>query len=162
MWLRIPALLLVAFTATWFALAYSFSLNTPQPAWARSHPWVWWFANWEMFTLLDDYASVVQGEALYDGKWRPIDLEALFPTKWESGPRYTRSAFYGNPLWMSTFGEATCNRLERKPEKVRFFRIVWKKELGVSSRPAPTGMRHRPLTEWTCGQPVPQPKGVRL
>ncbi|MCA9491156.1 MAG: hypothetical protein KC621_14600 [Myxococcales bacterium] len=161
-WLRIPALLLLAFTATWFGLSYSFALNSQQPTWARPHPWVWWFANWEMFTMLDDYATVVRGEALYDGKWVPIDLEALFPTQWDSGPRYARSDFYRDSLRMRTFGEATCNRLDRKPEKVRYYRIVWKKELGVSSKPAPTGMRPRPLTEWTCGQRVHHPMGVRL
>lgn len=161
-WLRIPALLLVALVAAWLALSYTFALQAEQPAWARPYPWVWWFANWEMFTMLDDTSSLVGGEALIDGEWRPIDLEALFPTRWESGPRYTRPAFYEVPQWMQVFGEATCDRLPRTPEKVRFYRVVWKRELGRSGRFPPRGTRHRPLSEWTCGGATLVPKGVRL
>ena len=161
-WLRAPAVGLIGLTALWFALSYGFALGGAQPAWARPWPWVWWFANWEMFTLLDDHASRVGAEAMYDGEWHNIHLEELFPSRWESGPRYDRPAFYNRKDYMAVLGDSTCGRLERKTDRLRFYRVTWKKTPGVATRREPKGTNRRYFFDWTCGQPAPRPQGVRL
>ncbi len=161
-WLRLPALGLLGLVATWFLLSYSFALGAPKPEWARPHPWVWWFASWEMFTLRDPGAHLVKGKALYDGKWVDIDLEALFPTKWESGPRYARSAFFKNPPSMRVVADSTCGRLERRPDRVRFEHVYWDKTLGQPSRVPPKDAKRNLLLDHRCGSPVRRPQGVRL
>lgn len=160
--LRLPALLLIALVVAWFGASYRFALGGAQPEWARPWPWAWWFANWEMFTMIDDYAAIVRAEALVDGEWRRVDLEALFPTRWESGPRYARSAFYNSPPFMAVLADSTCGRLPTRPTKVRFHRVSWKKTLGVSNRKPPKDAQKKLLLEWSCAREVERPGGVRF
>lgn len=161
-WLRLPALALLAALATWFATSYSFALGASQPAWARPYPWVWWFASWEMFTLRDPGAHLVKAEILVDGKWFPIDLEALFPTQWESGPRYARSSFFTNAPSMRVVADSTCRRLPEPPERVRYFRVTWDKTLGKPSKVPPKNAKRTLLLDHECGATVNRPKGVRF
>ena len=138
------------------------SLEDSQPAWIREHPWAWWFGSWQMFTLLDTGQSLVVAEQQVNGEWTKIPLEKLFPTRWESGPRYARSAFFDNRNNMAVLGAATCGRLPQRPERVRFFRLTWPKTLGEAHPRPPKKHKRRELLDWDCRDSVSLPKGRRL
>lgn len=159
---QLPILALLVALACYFFACYWPALEERQPAWVQEHPWVWWMGNWQMFTLLDTGQSLVVAERRVDGAWSAIELEALFPTRWESGPRYARSSFFNNPHNLAVLGAATCGRLPQRPERVRFFRLTWAKRLGRLDRVPPRKVKRRELLEWDCAQTVALPTGRRL
>jgi hypothetical protein len=153
--LRLPVLVLLVALAGYFFNCWQNALGEGEPSFAR------WFATWQMFTLRDPGHAILYGEAEVDGAWQPIDLEKLFPTRWESGPRYARSAFWQSPTKMRVFAAATCGRLPVRPRRVRFHAERFKKTLGQLTQPK-RGLKKQDLIEWYCDRPVPLPQGTLL
>ncbi len=153
--LRIPVLLLLLALGAYNAWCWQNALGSGEPSLAR------WFATWQMFTLRDPGHSEVQAEALIGTEWRPIDLEALFPTRWESGPRYARSSFWKSTPRMRVLAASTCGRHPDHPARVRFSVEKWEKTLGSLEQPK-RKPRTQALLEWPCDRAVALPGGRAL
>jgi len=160
-WLRVPALLFLAALVAYQGTAYHFALEKTAPAWLMRSPYTFWPATWQMFTFLDKRHSRVEVLAYVDGEWEERDLEALFPYRWESGPRYARSSFRKNRTRMRTLAQASCHRMEPRPEKVRFTVTRWTKTLGSTEQPK-KGAKAEPILDWDCEDRVRLPRGKVL
>ncbi len=162
-WLRAPSLLLCAVLATYFGVAYTWALERDLPDWLRRNPWSLWLGTWQMFTHEDPSFTVVLAEVRVDGTWQEIELEALFPYRWESGPRYARTSFRRSQTRMRTLGQATCRRLHAQDgviaEKVRFRSERNAKTKGVHPQPK-RQTRVQKLLEWDCSHTFPLPGGT--
>lgn len=119
------------------------------------------FATWQMFTLRDPSHAAVYGDAMIAGTWQPVDLEALFPTRWESGQRYSRSSFWKSTSRMRVLAASTCTRHPDQPTRVRFRVERWAKTLGQVEQPKHK-IRTEEILDWTCGSAVTLPKGRLL
>ena len=162
--LRLPILGALGLLAAYFAACFAFALESGRvpPRWL--HPVALWMGNWQMFTLLDPGHSALVAEiGSEDQGFTSVDLDALFPYRWESGPRYARSSFRRSPVHLEILGEATCQRLaaqgEAVPPAVRFAELRWKKRLGRAAQP-PTGAKRKELFTWRCGGEPRRPAGV--
>lgn len=146
-WLRIPALLLLIAVSVYFLAGYHYALEKNRPAYT-------WMGVWSMFTTNDTWHMVIEGEALRDGEWHTVDLEALFPYRWESGPRYVRRSVYGSRSRLRAFAVATCGRMQQPAEAVRYRRLKWKRTLGSFEQPKKR-LRTEDLGTFRCerGQP---------
>ena len=153
--LRIPILVLLVALAGYNGWCWSNALGEGEPSLAR------WFATWQMFTLRDPGHSVVFGEAQIGGEWVAVDLEALFPTRWESGPRYARSSFWKSVPRMRVLAASTCSRHPEHPTRVRFRVEKWKKTLGSLKQPK-RKLTTEELLEWSCDRRISLPSGRPL
>ena len=166
-WLQLPGLLLLLLLSGYFLTAYSAALGKQTPGIVRSHPYLFWFGTWQMFTLLDLRHSVLEAEVQVAGsaEWAPLELETLFPYRWESGPRYARSSFWTNPSRLRVLAAATCGRLEAQQgvqaERVRFRAVRWGKTLGSRKQPRRKA-KTEDLLDWSCDRTVSLPDGRRL
>ena len=162
--LQIPGLIGMGLLAAYFLLCAAVALEKEYPPFIAEHPYSVWLGNWQMFTLLDRRHVMLEGQAKVDGQWEKIDLEALFPTRWESGPRYGRPSFPEDVDRMYVLAQATCRRLAAagaEPDELRFRQVRWEKVLGQASQPVqdPEG---RGLISWRCSEEFVLPAGVRL
>lgn len=162
--LRLPVLGALGLLAAYFGACFWFALESGRapPRWL--HPVALWMGNWQMFTLLDAGHSALVAEVGSEaGGFTPVDLDALFPYRWESGPRYARSSFRRNRVHLEILGEATCGRLaargEPVPAEVRFAELRWKKRLGRAQQP-PKGAKRKEIFTWRCGGEPRLPAGV--
>jgi len=153
--LRLPILACLVLLAGYNGWCWKNALGEGEPSFAR------WFATWQMFTLRDPGHSVVRAEAEVGGVWSTIDLEALFPTRWESGPRYARTSFWKSTGRMRVLAAATCGRHPEHPTRVRFYVDRWKKKLGSATAKRP-GLKTEELVEWSCDRHVALPQGRPL
>ena len=161
-WLRVPVLLLCALLAAYFSTAYTHALEKDAPDWLRRNPWSLWLGTWQMFTYIDRSSTVVEAEAKVDGKWVEIDLESLFPFRWESGPRYARSSFRKSSSRMGTLASATCSRLRKRQDieadRVRFRSIRWKKTKAQDPQPRDKA-EVKKILDWDCERTARRPAG---
>lgn len=170
--LRPLALVGLALLAGYYVACFREALGKPAPPapWARQWPWLGWFGSWDFFTRLDERVTIIGAEARYDGRWTRIPLEDLFPTRWDSGPRYhagyarerSSSPFFLDSERMKVLGAATCGRLPEPPTEVRFFQLTWKRRPGTASHDPPRNARRSELSRFVCGTPVHLPGGWRL
>lgn len=124
----------------------------------RVPPWTA-LSYWSMFTVGSWGNSELTAEGVFGKERRPIDLPALFPTKWESGYRYSRSSFKGNKTLLGMLGGATCHRHPDAPDRVIFTKTRWTKVLGSNERKDPVPEQ---MLDWDCKNSVRQPGGRRL
>jgi hypothetical protein len=108
--LQIPGLLLVIFLVIYFLAGFHYTIRDAAPAWVA-------YGTWEMFTITGRSTTVVKAEVQRGGGWEPFDLEALFPYRWETGPRYAR--FYDEGRQRKVL-RAACGR---SPEPIRAIRL---------------------------------------
>jgi len=143
-------------------VAYTWALEKDLPDWLRKNPWSLWLGTWQMFTHIDPSFTIVHAEAQIDGTWQDIDLEALFPYRWESGPRYARTSFRRSQTRMRTLAQATCHRLHQEDgiiaQRLRFRSERNAKTKGASPQPK-RKTRVETLLEWDCSRTYPLPKG---
>jgi len=137
----------------YFVVVFQMSL-TYVPKWAVP-------GLWQMFTLRDPTAAYVVAEARYKDRagWESIELGELFPSRWGSGYRFSRSSFKKNPRRMRVLGASTCLRLPEEPTAVRFREIRWRKVMGTLDHDDET---ERPLYTHRCGTRVRLPGGREL
>ena len=134
-WLRIPILAGLLALGGYNVWCWKNALGQGEPSFPR------WLATWQMFTLRDPTHSHVYAEARIGDTWQDVDLEALFPTRWESGPPRASAGMMGSgasrrmPLCIgfdalrtSSQGAAGCacgravsRRRPRRPRGQRFF-----------------------------------------
>lgn len=150
--LRLPVLGALAAVALYFAACLTQDLAERKSTWA-----IW--GGWQMFTVGSWWNTVVEADAWIDGAWQPMDLEALFPSQFESGPRYRNIKQRGRA--MDVLADSACDRDPRQPEKVRIVLVKWKNRLGVSPHLRP-GATREPVMEWACSRTARRPGGVRL
>jgi hypothetical protein len=162
-WLQLPALLFLVLLVAYFGTANRWALDTKgAPKWIIQNPAYTWFGGWKMFTDYDPDAARVDAEVMTGGVWQPIDLEALFPTIWESGPRYARTWFRKSPSAMRVLAQSTCGRAASlHPERVRFTVTIWRKRLGELAKPTKDAKTSE-ILDWDCSKKVPLPKGRRI
>ncbi len=161
-WARIPVLLLLGCLFGYEYAAYHYALDAEKPGWLQRNPYALWPATWQMFTYLDRRHNRVDAEVLADsGEWVAIDLEEYFPYRWESGPRYARSSFRKSPTRMRTLAQATCHRIEPRPDKIRFKHTRWGKTLGSKTQP-PRKEEVSTILTWDCEDHFRLPKGEVL
>ena len=159
-WLRLPALALLPATAAYLGLAYHHALEEDVPDWLRRNPYSLWMGTWQMFTYRDPGHSTVVAGARFPGEedWVAVPLEELFPYQWESGYRYSRSSFKKSSSRMRTLAQATCFRMERRPERVRFIAVRWDKTLGSKEQPFKR-KRESAILDWDCEDSYRLPQG---
>jgi hypothetical protein len=135
----------------YFLACFHFTYAKGAPSWI-------WLGSWHMFTHKSTGASRIDAEAEVDGSWRPIDLDALFPTRWESGPRFALSA--SSKSRMNVVAASACLRHPDHPARVRFTLVRWTSTPGQAG--PPEDVRPERLAEWTCGTPIRLPAGRLL
>lgn len=146
--LRIPVLILLAAWTCYFGAAYHAGLQKGAP---------WWLAiaRWQMFTLRADGNTHILAEQERDGVWTPLDLPALFPTRWESGYRYDDTEKSHAALAM--LAAAACGRMADPPVRIRLLAEKSRLVPGVGAKVKGT----KELLYWECGGTVRLPAGVR-
>jgi hypothetical protein len=166
--LQLPGLLLLAALSTYYWTAYRsvYDSNPPRIVW--EHPYFFWFGTWKMFTTRERGHASMEGRALVGGEWSSFDLDAMYPYRWESGPRYARSVFRRSGSRMRTLADATCGRYEAthgvRPDRIRLIEIKWRKSLGQTRQPRGERKREKQklLLEWDCTTDFQLPQGRRL
>ncbi|MFK7928230.1 MAG: hypothetical protein AB8H79_08570 [Myxococcota bacterium] len=142
-WLRLPALILLFSVAVYFLAGFHFAMEDSKPRWV-------WMGVWSMFTGRDRTQNEVRAEALIEGEWHQVELDVLFPYRWESGRRFERRNVYGSGRRLKALASATCTRLSERPQAVRFQRASWRKRLGdFDQSPAKESVKN--LGEFSCG-----------
>jgi hypothetical protein len=114
-----------------------------------------------MFTTRDRSHTVLEARARYEEGWQAVDLDAHFPSRWESGPRYIRKPFWRSRAYNKILAWSLCGRLERRPLAVEIERVEWRKTLGQVEQPRKDELRTR-LIGWDCQETPELPKGRRL
>jgi len=152
-WLQPVQALFLAALAVYFVVVFQMSL-TRVPKWAVP-------GLWQMFTVRDPGAAYVRAYARYadDPAWVPIDLGELFPSRWGSGYRYSRSSFKRSKGRMRVLGASTCLRLPEEPVLVKFTEVRWTKVMGTLDH---KDEHVRTLHVHRCGVRVRLPLGREL
>lgn len=151
-WVHALQLAFLVALVAYFLVVFQMSL-TYVPKWAIP-------GLWQMFTLRDPGGSEVVAEARYrDRGWVRIELGELFPSRWGSGYRFSRSSFKKNRGRMQVLAASTCVRLDETPLQVRFIEHRWTKVLGTLERKDPY---ERPLIVHRCSREVRLPNGTTL
>jgi len=132
---------------------FHFTLRERPPKWV-------WFGYWQMFSLYDRGSADLEAEGLFGADWQPLDLPALFPTRWESGYRYSRSSFRRSKGRVRVLAASACVRQVPRPSIVRVYQVSWKKELG--SFLLRVDEKRELFVEHRCGVPVNLAGGRRL
>src|SRR4029453_11115109 len=128
-WVGLRFLLLLA---GFFALCANATLRSFETPFGRDHYWATWMGSWWMFTKRTKGNTTVELEAERGGQGGPVDAAALFPTRWEGGPRFEGPYFRMSRNLPAALAQATCRRLERagKPsDSVRVSEVKWPKTL---------------------------------
>jgi len=164
-WLQLPGLLLLIALAGYYWTAYRSVYSKTPPRIAVRNPYTFWFGTWKMFTMKERYHVTMEAEALVEGQWESFDLDALYPYRWESGYRYSRSVFRRHGPRMRTLANATCGRYAdahgTPPAMLRFHKIKWRKTLGSTKQPRGKKRRESStlLLEWDCNRGLDLPQG---
>ena len=165
-WLQLPGLLLLLLLSVYYFTAYASVYSDSTPTIVQNNPYTFWFGTWKMFTKQERYHSSLEASVLVDDEWEPMDLEALFPYRWESGPRYARGVFRKHGTRMRTLANATCSRYEnahgRRPRQLNLYQVRWRKTLGSGEQPRGEENREerRPLMMWSCERDFSLPQGT--
>ena len=139
----------------YFLACGHFAMNTDvRPGWT-------YLGGFHMFTTKRRTNYQVTGDAFIQGRWEPIDLEAMYPTRWESGHRYQRGPFRRSKTRMATLAASTCKRHDKNPQAVRFFQSSWRRQLGTTDQSV-RDPKVKNLVTWRCGTPFTLPNGEQL
>ena len=123
------------------------------PGWTRL-PYAY-MAAWDMFSGVGSRHHALVVEAEYGGVREPLDVEALFPTRWESGLRFERPSLYHTPKFRrvaaAICGRAAAAAPARPPEAVVLTDVAWPRRPGRHpGKPGPKAEREE-LLHYTCG-----------
>lgn len=151
---QIPLLVGWYILLIFFMGCFHFSMSAERPSWS-------YFGAFHMFTTKSTTNYQLTGEAFVNGRWESIDLETLYPTRWESGHRYQRGPFRRSSTRMRTLAASTCTRHSGNPEGVRFIQTSWKRRLGTTEHPV-IDPKVKVLLSWRCGTPWKLPGGRSL
>lgn len=110
-----------------------------------------YLASWDMFSGVGGKHRILEVQGVYGGVPERLDVERLFPTRWESGLRFERSALYHSPK-MRRVAAAICGRAAkaspaRAPEAVILSEVSWPRKAGrKAGRPGAKAEREEILT----------------
>lgn len=152
--LRVPYILAFYVLAVFLVGCFHFSMAEKRPRWS------YWGA-FHMFTTKSTNNYELGGEAFVNGRWELIDLEQMYPTRWESGHRYQRGPFRRSQLRMRTLAASTCHRHPGNPKGVRFIQKRWKRRLGTTDQSI-RDPQVKVLLSWDCSTPWTLPMGRTL
>lgn len=135
---------------TYFAVCASFTLGraTP-PDWIPAR--ALWLGSWEMFTLLDDGSHAIEARAYVDGAFQPVELDWLFPTQWESGSRWQRSAHRSRPI-AEVMCHAICERHPDDPDAIELSVARWTRTRGLLETEPAANASREVLMIWRCAE----------
>ncbi len=152
--LRGVVLLFLTGAFVYFGCCYVNAFEASLPTWAYA-------GQWQMFTSRETWHHDVVASAERDGVAVKVDLEDLFPSTWDSGPRYVRGPFRNSPSRMAMLASSICSRMKPAPEVVTLGEVKWKVRFGVS--PSDRGTpESKARLEFRCGTHVARPQGRRL
>ena len=117
--LRLPALGLLVALMMYLGACYHHALSETMPAWS-------YLGQWSMFTMRETWHTDLGAIVEVGGKQSYADLEALFPSRWDSGPRYVRGPFRSNPQRVATLAQAVCRRSRPYPARVIIGEYRWR------------------------------------
>jgi hypothetical protein len=149
----VPYLCFLGLVIVYLLSCFHFALRDRPPQWV-------WFGYWQMFSLYDRGSGDLEAEMLVNGEWQDLDLTEVFPTRWESGYRYSRSSFRRSKGRLKVLAGSSCVRVIPRPEMIRINQVTWKKELG--SFDVRLDEERETLMEHRCGLGVKLPGGKRL
>ena len=144
----------LACAAIYFGACYRCALADELPTWAV-------LGQWSMFTEKEVWHHDLYATAMFGTREAPVDLTALFPSQWDSGPRYVRGPFRNNPDRLKILAHSVCGRMDPSPNRVAIGEIRWPAHPGVSPLQRDDGER-RPLIEVGCAARVRLPAGVAI
>lgn len=147
--LQVPVLLGIATLAWYLLMCVPHAMSSDAPRWSA-------LGNWKMFTTKSTTHYDLRATAKVDGEWVPTDLAALFPSTWDSGPRYARPSFFQDEDRVRVLAAALCGRDPRAPAAVRLAAVTWPARPGEPALPARDATVH-PLLQWSCAAPPPVP-----
>ena len=160
-WARVPVLVGLALLVAYLLVCVGHTLGRRAPTGILAdQPGILWFGTWEMFTIRDIGNTEVRARAHIDGSFQDVDLEALFPTRWESGPRYQRTAWKVEYLGQM-LAYSTCQRLP-EARAVELTKVTWVKEIGRYDAEPPPDAKHEVVLVWPCHETPELPPGTRL
>ena len=146
LWLRPLQLGALVGLAAYFVFAYGHSLTSPPP-------WIA-FGAWQMFTLNEPGGSEMVIDVQVDGEWRALDVDAVLPSRWDSGYRFSRGSFRRSAARLDGDDRAGCPGVT--PDQVRFRELRWRKVVGSMAR---AGLREEEIRRFRCGREVALPRG---
>jgi hypothetical protein len=149
--LQVPVVLLLGALAVYFAASFGYALGPGMPAWAK-------WGNWQMFSVAGHSNSALDAELELDGEWVPVDLETLFPSRFESGPRY-RQLRNRPGIGMQVLADSACDRDPRQPTAIRMYDVHWPIVPGEDPYLRKKARRKK-ILEWRCSKHAPRPGGV--
>lgn len=138
----------------YFGACYVAVWGTSLPVWA--YP-----GQWSMFTKKETWHHDVVATAHYGVGREKVNLQALFPSTWDSGPRYIRGAFRNDPAKVRVLAHSVCQRMTPMPDSVSISETRWRARIGVSADRR-REEQQRPLTEHACSEKVNLPAGMPL
>ena len=113
-----------------------------------------------MFSVYSSHSADLEAEILVAETWQSVDLTSLFPTRWESGYRYSRSSFRRSESRMKVLAASVCVRVPVRPELIRIHQTSWKMQPGSFDKRIEE--KREQLVEHRCGTPVQLPGGKRM
>src|SRR5690606_23670251 len=138
-------LLVLGGVILYFLAGFHMIFRDDVPSWTA-------LSYWSMFTVGSWGNSELTADGVFDGKRRPIDLPALFPSTWESGHRYSR--FKNHKPFLSVLGASTCRRHPDRPDRVILIKTRWAKVLGTLDR---KDVVTEVMLDWDCKDSVRLP-----
>ncbi len=149
---------LIQITIIYFLATFHFALKQSLPEWSI-------YGNFQMFTFRSLSHVKVRAEIVkmleYEKQIEPVNLEDLFPSKWESGPRYQRASFLSSPTKMRIFAKSICHRSKVHTGEVRIYRDTWPVTAGVHPNEAKSKITEM-IMVFQCQQKIRLPNGREL
>lgn len=109
---------------------------------------VFWLGRWRMFTDLRTRHSGIDAELRRDGAWAPVDLAAVYPSRWDEGPGWLRDDFVDDAPRVRRLVLDLCRRTGA--DAARLTRVRWQKTLGQREPPRGEGEERRVLWDGPC------------
>jgi hypothetical protein len=126
----------------------------------NNKPWIE-LGKWTMFTNFARYHYEITSEASIDGVWKKVDMLELFPSIWDSGPRYHRSVVWKSSKRLKMLAASICARTDGPVTKVRIYREYWPIILGVPASNREFTKKKR-IISWKCEKPFLSPGGSKV
>ena len=117
--------------------------------------------QWSMFTEADPWHHDLVATAYYGKESAELDLAALFPSQWDSGPRYVRGPFRNDEDRLSVLIYSACQRARPTPTAILIEDERWRALPGRPAEPR-EGSERRKVLRQSCASDVDLPRGERL
>jgi hypothetical protein len=150
--LQLPTLVALALLAVYFMAAFTYAFDLEMPAWAK-------WGNWQMFSEGGNHNSALDAEVRIDGEWEPVDLTTLFPSRYESGPRYRQLRNRPGP-GLQVLADSACDRHPGHPTQIRLIDVRWPIVPGEDPYARTGAVRHK-ILDWRCDKTAKRPGGVQ-